>query len=543
MIELEQYINVFEGKTTKRAGMIMPNDTVLVKEYIGEFGDDFYSKCTVKHLRSRKHRQELVRGYFGDDDKICEDNVRRFVVRLAGIDENRNDVIKGSDITVTYHQSDKDVSSVYPFVKIKFNADVKGYLIEAVHGDIMYAVMTNKKIGKKMFTPEKLGFVSDEKYTNINSIVDVLDSQTENMDNVVLDICKNLIGDVSTVKEEDMCNTIDELMNNKDTYEVKISSIDLDSVSKSTLFNDFGEIIGPCFLLSRLKGDHYVAWPGSSNFPMYDYIIDNTLWISAKHGKGASPSSTLMAKHVQLLTGKGNKKGSSVKVLNTDAAGTDTSNFYVTKIISILADTDRTGKSDSYVIRQIFKLFDLLQSSNIMDDNNELLFTIDNGVLKNAMKVFQKYSNTSNEESSDKNNIYDNKTFLLNEDFIDKHIYKAGKLYDFLTELYTALGYIPSDKYNKSNIVKLWEKNKNVREGCISYPISTAVTDVINKTFAKDISFWACKALEGYQLYIDDSKTSLTITLKAFNTSEYELKSTTSVGNPRNKAISCSIKK
>lgn len=502
MIELSNYIKLYEASNTITRGELkIPNISTLIKMYIDLFGDDFYKKCSNKNLRGgTKHTHELIRGFFGETVDDFEENIKKLLTSEIGLHV--------SDFELKYSENNTDASGAYPSIKITFKDDVSNDRIEVRAGAWLYAINTNSKIQKKQLTPDKLGFAEeDNKFKSVASIKEQLSVNKDN--EVLLATLQNLIDEIIVSESGKKYDTLDELMGSQNKYIRKISNIDFEKKDINNLINDFGEILGPCFLLSKLNGDHYVSFPTESNARLYDYELDSTLYISAKAGRGAAPSAVYMAKNAQKLA-EGTKN--TDPLFDEDAVG---DKFYIDTVIPILADETKASKKDSAIIKCQFRLLEALADNNYDD------------TCKSVIELLKKHGL-----------MYDKKSYMLPREEISK-LHSEGKLAEVLEELYKILEYKPSDKFSIKNIDEKWESFKNIDEGCIAYPIRAHVVKVLNAKFAKEITYWAKRAIDGYQLYITYKDDKLEIELKTFGEGEYTLEPSGSVSEPRLKAIAC----
>lgn len=446
-----------------------------------------------KNLKASKHGHEYMRGYFGDDEDSAIDSVKTMLSKI-GI----------TDVDLEYGMY-RDASGQYNAVKIT-SKDViidKENLFNLKKGDYLYVVNTtvgNSKIRRKSLTPDKLGLTSD-KYSSNEQIVNAVEkglkmNNLEEYAGAILALCDCIQGGAKDL-------TLDEILNHTISYTVDKSVIgDLTKNDFNNIANDFGEVLGPMMLMDKLAGDIELSYPTGSNAKLFDYIINDNIWLSAKAGKGAVPSSVDTMKAVQELYNNG----------NIEAEGDEKD--FLERIVPIIAD-DEKKESGSAIRRQSWRL--ALEVSDI-GDNNTLM----------ALNILRKYGLEPNEKGIDES--------AINE------LYKDNKLESLLTEFYKALSYTPSSKYSINVLTNEFESlDKKVKEGMILYPIKVAVTEYIDSKYSEYITKYANMVMTGYQMYFNHKINGNTIEIsfcpKQMSKNNFRLRAQGSVGEPLLKSM------
>lgn len=448
------------------------------------------SRCP-KNLR-RSHKHEYMRGYFGDDEESALNSVKTMLDN-AGI----------TDVELEYGMY-TDASGTYNAIKITTNTNINnskfGFKLDK--NNYLYIVNTsvgNSKIRKKTLTPDRLG-LTKYNFSSKEEIIDkvksgLLNSKLEDYTEAILSLCDCISGGAKDL-------TLDEILNNTISYTCDKSIIgDLTKEDFSNIANDFGEVLGPIMLMDKLKGDVKLSYPTGSNAKLFDYIINDNIWISAKAGKGAIPSSVDTMKAIHDLYAKG----------NIEASG-DEKEFLET-IVPIIADDERK-ESGSAIRRQTWRL--ALYTETV------------NSSIKIALDILRKYGLQLSEKGISESNI--------------DNVYNNGKLENLLTEFYKSISYKPSDKYSIDYLVNEYSViDEKVKEGMILYPLKVAVTNYIDTKYSNYITTYASMVMNGYQMYFNHKivgdKVELSFCPEQMSKGSYRLKAQGSVGAPLLKSM------
>lgn len=447
-----------------------------------------------KNLRSNKHGHEYIRGYFGDTEESALKSVKT-MLNAIGVDTD--------NISLEYGIF-KDASGKYNAFKVTSNdaISIPEYSFELKKNDYIYIINTsigNSKIRSKTLTPDNLGLTKFS-FTSKEDLVDkvekgLLNSKLEDYANALLSLCDCIQGGAKDL-------TLDEILNNTISYTCDKSIIgDLTKSDFNNIANDFGEILGPMMLMDKLKGDVELSYPTGSNSKLFDYVINGNIWISAKAGKGAIPSSVDTMKAIQELYDKG----------NIEANGDEKE--FLENIVPIIADDERK-ESGSAIRRQTWRL--ALYTETI------------NSNIKTCLDVLRKYGLELSEKG-------------ISESDIDK-VYNDGNLESLLTEFYKAIAYKPSGKYSIDYLVNTYSAiDKKVKEGMILYPVKVAVTNYIDTKYSEYITTYANMVMNGYQMYFNHKIVGDNIELsfcpKQMSKGTYRLKAQGSVGDPLLKSM------
>lgn len=448
-----------------------------------------------KNLRASKHTHEFMRGYFGDDEDSAIDNIKQ-MLSAAGIDTLNLEFEYGMF---------RDASGKYNAAKItsKENINNSEYGFKLNKSGYLYIINTSlgsSKIRKKSLTPDNLG-LTQSKYSNKEDIVkDVISGLKakglEEYQGAIISICDCITGGAKNL-------TLDEILNHTISYTTNASVIgDLTKEDFNNLANDFGEVLGPMMLMDKLKGDVVLSYPTGSNAKLFDYCINDEIWISAKAGKGAVPSSVDTMKAVQSLYEKGNIEATGVE------------KDFLENIVPIIAD-DEKKESGSAIRRQTWRLamaFADMGCSNV----------------KMALDILKNYGLEITENG-------------ISESEIDKISY-SGNLEKMLIEFYNSLSYKPSGKYSLDVLVNEYETlDKKVKEGMILYPIKVATTNYIDSTYNEYVTKYANMVMTGYQMYFNHKITGNNIEIsfcpKQMSKNKFRLKAQGSVGDPLLKSM------
>ena len=460
-----------------------------------------------KNLRASKHGHEYIRGYFGDDEDTAIESVKQM---LKGIGVNL-------DIINFEYGMFRDASGQYNAVKITSSEkiDIKDYSFCLDRNNYLYVINTsvgNSKIRRKVLTPDNLGLTKNSYNNKEDLIKDVekglINSKLEDYAQAILSLC-------NCINSNENSHDLNDILDNKITYTASIDELgDLTKNDLNNIANDFGEILGPLMLMDKLQGEVVLSYPTDSNAKLYDYVINEDIWVSAKAGKGAVPSAVdtmkLVMSKIQDLTERN---------LFDIAKASKEEKEFLEIIVPIIAD-DEKKNSGSAIRRQTWNLAIELGK-------------LDCDKINNALNLFEKYGLTITENG-------------ISEDEINA-LYKEDKLKDLLNTLYNTIDYNPSNKYSISEIISNFESlDKKTKEGMILYPIKTIITEFINNKYGylsdhDYISEYANKVMSGYQMYLNKKITdnSITITFepKAMEKNKFKLKAQGSVGDPLLKSM------
>lgn len=523
MIGLNKYIEINEKKIV--GNIVLPPESIVDKFYTKCFNKDYRNKCNSSLTGARtRHQLELMRGFFGDDQKTIIKNVNKLLQKYFNIPEDSYEL--------TFMIKDPDGGSgLYPSVHIDFNKDFYSDIMKVSKGEhVCITCISSNVVRKKSVTPDSLGLADGiTYYKSVEEIVERLKKSSffklTSSHKVQISIMMNLIEAIIKSDSGKKYKSFIELAQNEN-YSRELGDIIKNSKLRkgefNNILNDFGEVIGPCFILSKLEGKHTLFYPKESNNPLYDYIIDNNtatqVYVSAKANQGANPTSTVMARNIYELT------HILSQTPNQEISGCNP--FFVSRIIPILAGaplgtSHKDGKYNymkkGYIAWIHISLIEALASQ---DDKPS----------KEAIELMKEYGIE-----------YDKKTKAISDDSLVA-LKKNDKLKEFLTKLYDILDYKPSSKYSIDIINdKEFMKNKNLRQGCIRYPIASYCCRVINEKYGKDISVCCQIALGAYQIYlVDKNNERLDIIIKNMSakSQKYTLQPGSLVSNPDN----CSIK-
>ena len=288
MIRLKDYVSKIDET-------LLLTKSHIEKIYIDVFGQEAANKVKVDRsvVKGRSHT-EIVRGWFGDDDTEIENNCEKFL--KDGLHINLDNI-------ETEMGRFPEASGAYVSMKITPKEDMKLNVgIELEKNKPVYIVCKGGKIKKKELTPVSLG-LGNKSFDSIDSIIKTVSESDKLKDNeVVKTFAINMIKQITKEVSGTKYKTFAELAEKK-TMSRDMSNLDfgqIDDKSYNNVLNDFGEVAGACFILSKLEGKHNVFFPGESNNAMYDYAIDyhdtaRQADISAKAGAGAKPSAVVMS--------------------------------------------------------------------------------------------------------------------------------------------------------------------------------------------------------------------------------------------------------
>lgn len=505
MIRLKDYVSKIDET-------LLLTKSHIEKIYIDVFGQEAANKVKVDRsvVKGRSHT-EIVRGWFGDDDAEIENNCEKFL--KDGLHINLDNI-------ETEMGRFPEASGAYVSMKITPKEDMKLDVgIELEKNKPVYIVCKGGKIKKKELTPVSLG-LGNKSFDSIDSIIKTVSESDKLKDNeVVKTFAINMIKQITKEVSGTKYKTFAELAEKK-TMSRDMSNLDfgqIDDKSYNNVLNDFGEVAGACFILSKLEGKHNVFFPGESNNAMYDYAIDyhdtaRQADISAKAGAGAKPSAVVMS-------------SSMIELAKANGGHLDfVDDFLLNKIFPCFIRNYKGQKLS--VITTKFALMYIL--ANELND-------------KIAKEVF----NTLNEY----NVKIDSKTFNLDIDSIDA-VQKSGKLVEFLNKINDLCEFGKTNKkdsYTPEKINDKWNgPNEKIKIGCICQPFQKYVVNFLNKNYSEQINACAKNSFGGWQVYMKNKgNKKLSIEIVPMNGEDvvYALGEESSITNPGLKAISISIKK
>ena len=508
-IEYKFLILIMMNKTNKT---LLLTKSHIEKIYVEVFGNKATAKTKVDRsvVKGRSHT-EIVRAWFGDDDTEIENNCKRFL--KEGLHINLNNV-------ETEIGRFSEASGTYVSMKITPKEDMKLDVgVELENNKPVYIVCKGGKIKKKELTPVSLG-LGNKSFDSIDDIIKAVSESDKLKDNEVvktfaINLIKQITKEVSGIKY----NTFAELAEKK-TMSRDMSNLDfgqIDDKSYNNVLNDFGEVAGACFILSKLEGKHDVFFPGESNNAMYDYAIDyhdtaKQADISAKAGAGAKPSAVVMS-------------SSMIELAKANGGHLDfVDDFLLNKIFPCFIRNYKGQKLS--VVTTKFALMHIL--ANELNDKTakEIFNTLD----KYGVKI-------------------DSKTFNLNVDSMDA-IHKSGKLIEFLNKINDLCGFGKTNKkgsYTPEKINDEWNgNNEAIKVGCVCQPFQKYVVNFLNNNYGGQINACAKNSFGGWQVYMKNKgNKKLSIEIVPMNGEDvvYALGEESSITNPGLKAISISIKK
>ena len=508
-IEYKFLILIMMNKTNKT---LLLTKSHIEKIYVEVFGNKATAKTKVDRsvVKGRSHT-EIVRAWFGDDDTEIENNCKRFL--KEGLHINLNNV-------ETEIGRFPEASGTYVSMKITPKEDMKLDVgVELENNKPVYIVCKGGKIKKKELTPVSLG-LGNKSFDSIDDIIKAVSESDKLKDNEVvktfaINLIKQITKEVSGIKY----NTFAELAEKK-TMSRDMSNLDfgqIDDKSYNNVLNDFGEVAGACFILSKLEGKHDVFFPGESNNAMYDYAIDyhdtaKQADISAKAGAGAKPSAVVMS-------------SSMIELAKANGGHLDfVDDFLLNKIFPCFIRNYKGQKLS--VVTTKFALMYIL--ANELNDKTakEIFNTLD----KYGVKI-------------------DSKTFNLDVDSMDA-IHKSGKLIEFLNKINDLCGFGKTNKkgsYTPEKVNDEWNgNNEAIKVGCVCQPFQKYVVNFLNNNYGGQINACAKNSFGGWQVYMKNKgNKKLSIEIVPMNGEDvvYALGEESSITNPGLKAISISIKK
>lgn len=506
MISLNDYvIKINESEMIKKSRI-----QDMYKEILGQEGIS-KSKSVDRVTSKGRTKTEIIRAWFGDSDNQIEDNCKKFLKDGIGIDLDKIETDFGR-----YPES----SRAYPSYKITAKEDIKldnGFELDK--GTSAYIVCKGGVIKKKELTPVALG-LGNKTFNSIQEVIDTISkadvlNDKETIKNFAINMIHQITKEVSGTQYKSFVGLAE-----KKTLSRDLSNLDfgqIDEKSYNNVLNDFGEVLGACFILSKLEGKHNVFFPGESNNAMYDYAIDyqdtaRQIDVSAKAGTGAKPSSITMSVSIMELA-KAN--GGHLDFVD---------DFILNKIFPVLSRNYKGQKLS--VITCKFALMDIL--ANDLNDKTA----------KQVMKALEEYDV-----------IIDKKTYSLDVNSMD-NLYKKGKLIEFLNKINDLCGFGKANKKDSWTPEKVndeWNgNNKKIKEGCLCQPFQKYVVNFLNKKYGEQLSTCAKNSFGGWQVYLKkkaDKKLNIEIVPMSGQDVVYALGEEGSITNPGLKSISISIKK
>ena len=255
---------------------------------------------------------------------------------------------------------------------------------------------------------------------------------------------------------------------------------------------------------------------------LFDYIINDSINISAKSEGGATPSTVDVMKQIQQKIQKKEQLDQSdldhIQYVYSsgiiDIENADEREF-LEVIVPILADNSRK-KGDSSIRRQTWQLALYAEATDYK--------------IKSALDVLRKYGIELTEKG-------------IPNDVIDR-LYSNGDLKSLLTEFYKAADYNASSEYSIDSIISDYDNivqaNKDLREGIIIYPIKKVIVQYLNTKYSKYLTKYVNIVLDGYQLYLTHkiigNNVELRFELKQMNKHNFKFEQTGSVNNPFRKS-------
>lgn len=508
-IEYKFLILIMMNKTNKT---LLLTKSHIEKIYVEVFGNKATAKTKVDRsvVKGRSHT-EIVRAWFGDDDTEIENNCKRFL--KEGLHINLNNV-------ETEIGRFSEASGTYVSMKITPKEDMKLDVgVELENNKPVYIVCKGGKIKKKELTPVSLG-LGNKSFDSIDDIIKAVSESDKLKDNEVvktfaINLIKQITKEVSGIKYDTFAELAEKKTMSRDMSNLDFGQID--DKSYNNVLNDFGEVAGACFILSKLEGKHDVFFPGESNNAMYDYAIDyhdtaKQADISAKAGAGAKPSAVVMSSSMIELA-KAN--GGHLNFVD---------DFLLNKIFPCFIRNYKGQKLS--VVTTKFALMYIL--ANELNDKTakEIFNTLD----KYGVKI-------------------DSKTFNLDVDSMDA-IHKSGKLIEFLNKINDLCGFGKTNKkgsYTPEKVNNEWNgNNEAIKVGCVCQPFQKYVVNFLNNNYGEQINACAKNSFGGWQVYMKNKgNKKLSIEIVPMNGEDvvYALGEESSITNPGLKAISISIKK
>lgn len=504
MIGLNEYVKKIDET-------LLLTHNKIIDVYDKVFGKEAQSKVKANRVTNKGRGQtEIIRAWFGETDDEMINNCKKLLV--DGLHINLDDVN-------TELGRFPEASGAYVSMKITPKKGIKSEGVELEKDKPVYIVCIGGAIKKKELTPVSLG-LGNKSFDSIDNIIKAVSESEKLKDNeVVKTFAINMIHQITKEVSGQKYKTFQELAEKK-TMSRDLSNLDfgkIDEKSYNNVLNDFGEVAGACFILSKLEGKHNVFFPGESNNAMYDYAIDykdtaRQADVSAKANGGAKPSVFTMGYSMMELA-KAN--GGHLDFVD---------DFLLNKIFPIFI---RKYKGQKLTVSQS-KLALMYVLANDLNDNTA----------KDIVKTLEEYDV-----------VIDLKTFKLDIDSIDK-VQSSGKLVEFLTKINKLCDF---GKINRKGsmtpeiIDKEWDgPNEGIKVGCLCQPFQKYVVNFLNKNYSEQINACAKNSFGGWQVYmINKGNKKLSINIVPMNGKNvvYALGEEASIKDPNLKAISISIKK
>lgn len=501
----------------------LATDSEIGQIYINVFGEEAAKKKSANKWRSTKAGRGqtcIIRAWFGDDDEEKLNNVKKFLTDGLGINLDDVDINIGMYPIVS--------SGTYPSCQIHALTDIKKDIKvgnDLVHMEInkdtdTYIVCTGGTVTKKQLTPAALG-LGGKVFYNVEEIISAIENSDKLKDNVTIkaltiNILKKVVEGVSGKQYKTFQELSEHNEFNRDLSDVEFG--DLDDKSYNNVLNDFGEILGAAFILSKLSGTNNIYFPNESNSAIYDYIINykdsaNRFNISAKANGGAAPAATTPAKSIIEIANVANNK---CDYLN---------DIFFKHIIPVLALNYNGVKLD--VVQSKIALLKVI--ANVFKDKQAI----------DILKVVDDYGV-----------IIDDKTYSVDLDSIDR-LKESGKLVEFLDKINELCGYgrnhATSSFFSPEKVLSALDgvNSKSVKMGCIAQPFQRYAVDYLNKNYADQITKFAHVSFGGYQIYLQ-KKPQKKLNIKIVNMqgeNKYKLSVTGSINNPKLKNTSIELLK
>lgn len=361
------------------------------------------------------------------------------------------------------------------------------------------------KITKKSTTPDALN-ITAKSYTSSDELIKnvLYNLKSFNHLSSYTEIFKTLMEGINIPQKR---QSIDSMLNDDFSFTIDTTEAfkEFSSTDFKNLFNDFGEILGPIFLLNKLTGKNLVlSFPSESNAPLYDYKINENLFISAKHKGGATPS------WQNALSAIDEKIKEKIIIPSTQKE----------KIFCYEIIPGCVKKSQK---EEIWNLMKILSKY----DNN----------IKNIYTFLDKSGLGKEFDINTLNNIY-----LKGEKYFSK----------FLKTYWDICNYSGDKGISLEEIISKWNykkpSNQGIEAGSIIYPLRIAITKSLNNNFGKNsenknddiISKYISLVNNGFQIYLWDkfnqkqNKMEITFKIADMSDSPYVIEPSTSITAPFN---------
>lgn len=482
--------------------------------YVKVFGEAAVKKCTTQHFTSARAGRRstcIIRAWFGDDDDEKLNNVKKFLTDGLEIDLDTVDINIGFYPVVA--SGTYTACQIHALTDIKKDIKVSTGVVhyEIDKGSDTYIVCTGGTVTKKQLTPTALG-LGGKVFEDVESIINALENSDKLNDNTTIKAfaissIKRITHSISGKKYKSVQELSEQGNFSRDLSELNFAGID--SKSFNNVLNDFGEIMGSVFIMSKLEGKHNVYFPSASNSAMYDYVIDfkssvNQVNISAKANGGAAPSASIPALATLELVDSSNGQ---LDFLD---------NKFLKHVLPILARKYNGVKLGIWqaniallkVIADVFKDKQAIDILKVLDDYDVII---------------------------------DDKTFSFDLSSIEQ-LKESDKLVEFLTKINALCGYgknSNSSFFSPEKVLSALDGNnsKAVMIGCISQPFQRYAVDYLNKNYSDQITEFGKLSFGGYQIYLQKRRENQ-LTIKLINMQEgqkYKLSVTGSINNPNTK--------